>query len=84
MSNFFGSLGCGINDDPTVDNKEDAQRRPPLGAAVRLAREMEDGDINRRSLARAGRQIEEGRPSTRLNHMPGKTCLPREWILTMD
>src|SRR5260221_6995194 len=83
ISDFLCTFGCGVDHNPPINDEKDAKRRPTLRAAVRLASKMEHGDVDRRRLAGARRQIEKLRPGAGLDHLLGETHLPGEWIETV-
>ena len=73
-----------IHHQTPIHHKGDANRRAPRRAAIRFQRQMKNGDIDSRCLARAGREIEHARPSAVCRHVFEQPLLPRERFMAVN
>ena len=76
------ALGDLIDDDAPVHDHRDATRAPAiLGFVVCVERQREEGDVDARGLAGAGREVEHPRPALVSDDLLEQALLPRKGLL---
>ena len=81
---FFRAREGVIHHQPAIHHKGDTNRRAPRRAAIRFQRQMKNGDIDSRCLARSGREIEHAQPSAVCRHVFEQPLLPRERFMAVN
>ena len=81
---FFRARKGVIHHQAPIHDKGDTNRRAPRRAAIRFQRQMKNGDIDSRCLARAGREIKHAWPSAVCRHVFEQPLLPRERFMAVN
>ena len=81
---FFRAREGVIHHQTPIHHKGDTNRRAPRRAAIRFQRQMKNGDVDSRCLARPGREIKHTWPSAVSCHVFEQPLLPRERFIAVN